>query len=72
MPINYYLTSLSFVYGSANWKMRIPAVIIKATAIFFGPNFRFGSCTLEQNTPIMTTVKMLQDSNITTTGKLIL
>lgn len=45
--------------------------MINATAIFLGPNLRFGSCTREQNTPIKTTGKMLQDQNMITTGKLV-
>jgi hypothetical protein len=61
IPINYYFTSLYFVYGSLNWNINIPIAIIKATIIFFGPNFKFSSCTLEQNTPTNTTGNILQD-----------
>lgn len=41
--------------------MRIPAEIINATIIFLGPNLRFGSWTLEQQTPTITTGTILHD-----------
>lgn len=72
MPIRDYFVQRYFVSGSAIWNIRIPAVIINATIIFLGPSFRFGSCTLEQNTAMNITGKMLHDQNIITTGKLVL
>lgn len=45
---------------------------MSATIIFLGPRCRLGSCTLEQKTPMKTTGSILQDSNMMTTGKLVL
>ena len=45
--------------------------MMKVTISFFGPSFNYLSLTLEQKIPITTTGTMLQDSNITTTGKLV-
>ena len=45
--------------------------MIMATMIFDLYSLSFFSVTLEQHTPTKTIGRMLQDSNITTTGKLV-
>ncbi len=49
----------------------IPVEIRLAMIIFFGPNAKLLSFTLEQNTPTSTTETMLQDLTNITIGKLV-
>ena len=50
--------------------MAIPIDTITATPNLFPLSLRFLFLTLEQNTPIIITVRILQDLNIMTMGKL--
>ena len=69
MIVDYLSDSLAS--GLKNSNIKIPIDMMTATMILDLSSLSFFSLTLEQQTPTKTIGRMLQDSNITTTGKLV-